>query len=524
MSIVSSVLEFSTLSALSLSLFRFYVSLSFAFRVAHPKLSKRKKPCVSREKSALEKEMFPALKLKRGGSLSAALAAAASIPSSTSSFSSRGGGGGGGAGRRVLTALLSPPSSSPLSSISSSGGVANNNNNNNNNNDRNSRNNNNNNNSGSGSTIIARRGYRASFAREAWGKGSTLFIASPGREFYADDDDDFERRRFCRGRRFYATTNASASSSAKVSDDENSSSINGSGNEDNAVTVKSKNILVRPKSELDSNQGELEDKTVPVYASAHILENEEMSEKNSEKILLPGRHFDVPIRVDIAHRVVRWQLARKRGVSTAKTKSRAEVSGTTRKARPQKGGGRARVGSLRAPQMRGGGTAHGPIPRDFEHKLQKKVRRLGLRVALSAKAAEGRLVVVEDLKWMSPNGKTKEAKYGLEKLLRYDPTGGEEGWENMRLSPSPLLIGGTGDSGNKTNTKFSALIVGDRLETTDESDDGWLLHRGTRNIENIHVMPQVGLNVYSILKHRCLVMTKKAVEELVERLDKPIKR
>ena len=421
----------------------------------------------------------------------------------------------------MLTALLSPPSSSPLSSISSSGGDANNNN------FRNSRNNNNDNNtSGSGSTSIARRGYRASFAREAWGKGSTLFVASPGREFYDDDDDDddFERRRFCRGRRFYATTNASASSSAKVSDEENSSSISGSGNEDNAVAMKSKNILVRPKSELDSNQGEMEDKSVPVYASAHILENEEMSEKNSEKILLPGRHFDVPIRVDIAHRVVRWQLARKRGVSTAKTKSRGEVSGTTRKARPQKGGGRARVGSLRAPQMRGGGTAHGPIPRDFEHKLQKKVRRLGLRVALSAKAAEGRLVVVEDLKWMSPNGKTKEAKYGLEKLLRYDPTGGEEGWENMRLSPSPLLIGGTGDSGNKTNTKFSALIVGDRLETTDESDDGWLLHRGTRNIENIHVMPQVGLNVYSILKHRCLVMTKKAVEELVERLDKPIKR
>ena len=85
----------------------------------------------------------------------------------------------------MLTALLSPPSSSPLSSISSSGGDANNNN------FRNSRNNNNDNNtSGSGSTSIARRGYRASFAREAWGKGSTLFVASPGREFYDDDDDD----------------------------------------------------------------------------------------------------------------------------------------------------------------------------------------------------------------------------------------------------------------------------------------------------------------------------------------------
>lgn len=175
--------------------------------------------------------------------------------------------------------------------------------------------------------------------------------------------------------------------------------------------------------------------------------------------------------------------------------------------------------------MRGGGTAHGPIPRDFEHKLQKKVRRLGLRVALSAKAAEGRLVVVEDLKWMSPTGKTKEAKFGLKQLLRYDDSSEEEEELNhMRLSPSPLLIGGTGDSGNKINTKFSALVVGDRLETTDESDDGWLLRRGTRNIENIHVMPSVGLNVYSILKHRCLVLTKKAVEELVERLDKPINR
>ena len=104
---------------------------------------------------------------------------------------------------------------------------------------------------------------------------------------------------------------------------------------------------------------------------------------------------------------------------------------------------------------------------------------------------------MEDLKWMSPTGKTKEAKFGLEKLLRYNSNGdGEE--ENTSLSPSPLLIGGTGDSGNKINTKLSALIVGDRLETTNASDDGWMLRRGTRNIENIHVMPQEGLNVILI--------------------------
>merc|ERR1712216_722859 len=136
----------------------------------------------------------------------------------------------------------------------------------------------------------------------------------------------------------------------------------------NNVTRRSvTNIIVRPKSAVDLEQGEMRDKTVPIHASAHIIEEKERS--FDEKIVLPGRHFDVPIRIDIAHRCVRWQLARKRGVSTAKTKSRGEVSGTTRKARSQKGGGRARVGSLRAPQMRGGGTAPGPIPRDFEHKL-----------------------------------------------------------------------------------------------------------------------------------------------------------
>ena len=347
---------------------------------------------------------------------------------------------------------------------------------------------------------------------------SSSFTSSRERAFGNDRRQEQQQQQQLR-RKLYATN-------TRADEDDEAQKKNQGGDEDdgkNNVTRRSvTNIIVRPKSAVDLEQGEMRDKTVPIHASAHIIEEKESS--FDEKIVLPGRHFDVPIRIDIAHRCVRWQLARKRGVSTAKTKSRGEVSGTTRKARPQKGGGRARVGSLRAPQMRGGGTAHGPIPRDFEHKLQKKVRRLGLRVALSAKAAEGRLVVVEDLKWMSPTGKTKEAKFGLKQLLRYDDSSEEEDELNMKLSPSPLVIGGTGDSGNKINTKFSALVVGDRLETTDESDDGWLLRRGTRNIENIHVMPSVGLNVYSILKHRCLVMTKKAVEELVERLDKPINR
>ena len=348
---------------------------------------------------------------------------------------------------------------------------------------------------------------------------SSSFTSERERAFGNDQRQQQQQQQQQLRRKLYATN-------TRADEDDEAQKKNQGGDEDdgknNVTRRRVTNIIVRPKSAVDLEQGEMRDKTVPIHASTHIVEEKESS--FDEKIVLPGRHFDVPIRIDIAHRCVRWQLARKRGVSTAKTKSRGEVSGTTRKARPQKGGGRARVGSLRAPQMRGGGTAHGPIPRDFEHKLQKKVRRLGLRVALSAKAAEGRLVVVEDLKWMSPTGKTKEAKFGLKQLLRYDDSSEEEEELNMKLSPSPLLIGGTGDSGNKINTKFSALVVGDRLETTDESDDGWLLRRGTRNIENIHVMPSVGLNVYSILKHRCLVMTKKAVEELVERLDKPINR
>ena len=239
---------------------------------------------------------------------------------------------------------------------------------------------------------------------------SSSFTSTHERAFGNDRRQQQQQLR----RKLYATN-------TRADEDEEAQKKNQGGDEDdgkNNVTRRSvTNIIVRPKSAVDLEQGEMRDKTVPIHASTHIVEEKESS--FDEKIVLPGRHFDVPIRIDIAHRCVRWQLARKRGVSTAKTKSRGEVSGTTRKARPQKGGGRARVGSLRAPQMRGGGTAHGPIPRDFEHKLQKKVRRLGLRVALSAKAAEGRLVVVEDLKWMSPTGKTKEAKFGLKQLLRY---------------------------------------------------------------------------------------------------------
>ncbi|XP_044461781.1 50S ribosomal protein L4-like isoform X2 [Mangifera indica] len=106
-------------------------------------------------------------------------------------------------------------------------------------------------------------------------------------------------------------------------------------------------------------------------------------------MVLAGDVFDVPIRKDIIHRVVRWQLA-KRQQGTHSTKTISEVSGTGRKPWRQKGTGRARHGTLRGPQFRGGATMHGPKPRSHAFKLNKKVRRLGLKIALSARAAEGK--------------------------------------------------------------------------------------------------------------------------------------
>ncbi|CAN1230175.1 50S ribosomal protein L4 [Linum grandiflorum] len=110
-------------------------------------------------------------------------------------------------------------------------------------------------------------------------------------------------------------------------------------------------------------------------------------------MVLAGDVFDVPIRKDIIHRVVRWQLA-KRQQGTHSTKTISEVSGTGRKPWNQKGTGRARHGSLRGPQFRGGCVMHGPKPRSHAFKLNKKFRRLGLKIALTARAAEGKVYIV----------------------------------------------------------------------------------------------------------------------------------
>ncbi|ONI20829.1 hypothetical protein PRUPE_2G035900 [Prunus persica] len=139
-------------------------------------------------------------------------------------------------------------------------------------------------------------------------------------------------------------------------------------------------LSAKPVVASESNIGLYQDLVIPV-TNFH----------NEDKgfTVLAGDVFDVPIRKDIIHRVVLWQLA-KRQQGTHSTKTISEVSGTGRKPWNQKGTGRARQGSLRSPQFRGGSTMHGPKPRSHAFKLNKKVRRLGLKIALTARAAEGK--------------------------------------------------------------------------------------------------------------------------------------
>jgi len=183
--------------------------------------------------------------------------------------------------------------------------------------------------------------------------------------------------------------------------------------------------------------------------------------------------FGVEVRTDILHRVVRWQLAR-RQAGTHKTKGISEIAGTTAKPFKQKGTGRARQGSRRATQFRGGQTVFGPVVRSHEHDLPKKVRKLGLKTALAAKLAENKLVVLDTA--ASDSAKTKDLVARLAVL----------GWT------SALVIDGP------------------------EVNQGFAL--AARNIIGIDVLPQQGANVRDILRRDTLVLTKDAVAHLQERL------
>lgn len=205
--------------------------------------------------------------------------------------------------------------------------------------------------------------------------------------------------------------------------------------------------------------------TVPVIT----LDNAQAGE-----IELPEALFGAAPRPDIMARVVHWQLAKRRA-GTHKAKGMGEVSGTTKKPYRQKGTGNARQGSLRSPQFRKGGVVHGPVVRSHEYSLNKKVRRLGLISALSAKAAAGKLVVL-DVASAGEGAKTS----GLAKQVK------ALGWQ-------------------------SALVVDAQV------DEGFA--RVARNLPRVQVLPTIGANVYDILNHDVLAVTRAGVEALTARLN-----
>ncbi|KAG6509912.1 hypothetical protein ZIOFF_027920 [Zingiber officinale] len=218
-------------------------------------------------------------------------------------------------------------------------------------------------------------------------------------------------------------------------------------------------------------------------------------------MVLAGDVFDSPIRKDIVQRVVRWQLA-KRQQGTHSTKTISEVSGTGRKAYPQKGTGRARHGSLRAPQFRHGATMHGPKPRSHAFKLQKKVRRLGLKIALSARTAEGKVSL-----WPSFSPPLLPYPlHGLVKLIVF---------EDLEV-PSHKTKNIVNYLAQLENTRKVLLVDGGPIDDK--------LKLATRNLQYVNVLPSIGLNVYSILLHDTLVMTRDAVSCIVERMHTPINR
>lgn len=198
------------------------------------------------------------------------------------------------------------------------------------------------------------------------------------------------------------------------------------------------------------------------------LENKEVGE-----IDLIEAVFGVTPRRDILTRTVNWQLAKRRS-GNHKAKGISEISGTTKKPWAQKGTGRARQGSLRSPQFRKGGIIFGPVVRDHAHDVPKKVRQLGLRMALSSKQADGKLIILDTAKLDSNKTKALAAKF-------------------------------------KTLGLSSALIIdGSNL------DPNFAL--AARNLPHIDVLPEQGANVYDILRRDVLVLTKNAVEQLQERL------
>lgn len=198
-----------------------------------------------------------------------------------------------------------------------------------------------------------------------------------------------------------------------------------------------------------------------------------LDNKEVGSIELSDELFGLPERADLLHRAVNYQLAKRRS-GNHKTKGVSEISGTGKKPFSQKGTGRARAGTLRAPQHRGGAVIFGPVVRSHATELPKKLRVLALKTALSAKQAAGKLVVLDEAKMTSP--KTKDLAKSLSKF----------------------------------GFKSALFVEGSEL------DDNFAL--SLRNIPNMDLLPQEGINVYDILRRDTLVLTKAALAQIEERL------
>jgi large subunit ribosomal protein L4 len=209
------------------------------------------------------------------------------------------------------------------------------------------------------------------------------------------------------------------------------------------------------------------------------LKVQTLDAKAKGDIELNDEVFGLEPRADILHRVVTWQREKARGTARP-TRERSDVARTGKKFGRQKGGGTARHGDRAAPIFIGGGKAHGARLRDFNPSLNKKIRALGLKMALSSKAKAGSLIVLEDLEMKE--GKTKALAGQLSKL---------------GFGKTALVIDGADVAGgvNDNFRKASANLVG------------------------VNVLPAVGANVYDILKHETLVLTRAAVEKLEARFN-----
>ena len=183
--------------------------------------------------------------------------------------------------------------------------------------------------------------------------------------------------------------------------------------------------------------------------------------------------FDIEPRADVIARVVRWQLSKKR-TGNHKVKSRSEVKASTAKIYRQKGTGKARHGPPSVVQFRGGGVVHGPVVRTHNHRLPKKIKTLGLKSALSLKAKNGNLSILENEKLET---KTKILK---------------KSFDNLKINNLLIVTG--------TSEEQSALDL------------------SLKNIPNVDLIKQIGLNVYDLMKKDSVLITENAVKELEDRL------